>query len=45
MNATGSFVITWSSHDQAPNNWNVYARRYDATGAALGGLSRQLNDE
>jgi Domain of unknown function (DUF4347)/Bacterial Ig domain/SMP-30/Gluconolactonase/LRE-like region len=37
MNATGSFVITWSSHDQAPNNWNVYARRYDAAGAAMGG--------
>ena len=38
MNATGNFVVTWTSHGQTGTyNWNVYAQRYSATGAALGG--------
>jgi hypothetical protein len=38
MNATGNFVISWTSHGQTGTySWNVYAQRYSATGAALGG--------
>lgn len=41
MNATGNFVVAWTSLGQTgTNNWNVYARRYNATGAALGGEFR-----
>jgi hypothetical protein len=37
MNATGSFVIAWTSYGQTgTNNWNVYAQRYSATGVAQG---------
>jgi len=33
MNSTGKFVIAWMSRD---NVWNIYARRYDASGTPLG---------
>ena len=35
--AAGSFVVTWHSAEQdSPEEWDVYARRYSATGAPLG---------
>ena len=38
MNATGNFVVAWTSYGQTGTNaWNVYAQRYNATGAMLGG--------
>jgi hypothetical protein len=43
MDAAGDFVVTWSSHDPSllfGTGWNVYARRYDANGNALGGEFR-----
>lgn len=39
MDADGDFVVTWSQQDPG-NNWNVWARRYDATGTALGDAFR-----
>ena len=37
--ADGDFVVTWSQNDGTKNvpDWNVYARRYDATGRPFGG--------
>jgi hypothetical protein len=36
MNASGAFVITWSSNGEAvPGAWGVYAREYDASGNPL----------
>ncbi len=34
----GDFVVTWSSYDpgEPVNNWDVYARRFDALGNPLG---------
>lgn len=40
MDATGDFVITWSSNNQDGNGWGVYAQRYDSTGNPLGGEFR-----
>jgi hypothetical protein len=38
MDASGEFVITWSSAQQADNwTYNVYAKRYDEKGRAIGG--------
>jgi Ca2+-binding RTX toxin-like protein len=37
MDADGDFVVTWQSHYQDGSSWGVYAQRYDATGAAVGG--------
>lgn len=38
MNATGNFVVAWTSYGQTgTNSWNVYAQRYNATGTMLGG--------
>jgi Bacterial pre-peptidase C-terminal domain len=38
MNAAGSFVIAWTSHEQTGTySWNVYAQRYNATGTMQGG--------
>lgn len=38
MNATGSFVVAWTSYGQTgSSSWNVYAQRYNASGAMLGG--------
>lgn len=36
MDADGSFIITWSSQNQDGSGWGVYARQYDADGAAAG---------
>jgi Ca2+-binding RTX toxin-like protein len=36
----GDFVVTWMSYGQDGAEWGVYARRYDASGAALGGEVR-----
>lgn len=41
MNATGNFVVAWTSYGQTgTNSWNVYAQRYNATGTMLGGESK-----
>jgi oligoribonuclease NrnB/cAMP/cGMP phosphodiesterase (DHH superfamily) len=37
MDATGDFVITWSSHGQAGSGWGIYAQRYNAAGVPQGG--------
>jgi hypothetical protein len=37
MNPSGSFVITWQSHDQDGNGWGIYAQCYDASGNKVGG--------
>jgi hypothetical protein len=33
----GNFVVTWSSYGQDGDEWGVFAQRFDATGARLGG--------
>jgi large repetitive protein len=38
--ADGGFVVTWVSYGQDGSGWGVYAQRYDATGAAVGGEFR-----
>ncbi len=40
VNAAGTFAITWSSNNQDGSGWGVYAQRYDAGGAAIGGEFR-----
>ena len=35
--ASGDFVVTWSSNNQDGSGWGIYARRFDANGAALSG--------
>jgi hypothetical protein len=37
MDATGDFVITWSSSGQDGSGWGVFAQRYNADGTAAGG--------
>jgi hypothetical protein len=37
LDTPGNFVITWQSHNQNGSGWGVYARRYNAQGAALTG--------
>ena len=37
MNASGAFVVVWQSRNQDGSGWGVYARAYDATGAATTG--------
>ena len=37
MDASGNFVVTWSSNNQDGDNWGVFLRRYDHGGVALGG--------
>ncbi len=37
MDASGNFVVTWSSFGQDGDGWGVYLRRYDANGVAQGG--------
>jgi Ca2+-binding RTX toxin-like protein len=37
MNANGDFVITWESNNQDGDGDGVYARRYNNTGASVGG--------
>ncbi|HEY9628940.1 MAG TPA: cadherin domain-containing protein [Coleofasciculaceae cyanobacterium] len=36
MNATGGYVITWSSETQEEDGWGVYAQRYNADGSPNG---------
>ncbi|MCY7283011.1 MAG: hypothetical protein LH679_06115, partial [Cyanobacteria bacterium CAN_BIN43] len=43
MAANGSFVVTWTSDEGATYGNEIYARRYDASGAAIGGEFRVLN--
>jgi len=35
-NGPGAFVVSWSSNGQDGSGWGVYARRYSASGFALG---------
>src|SRR5581483_8202778 len=37
MDSAGDFVVTWQSKNQDGSGWGVYAQRYSAAGAALGG--------
>jgi|GEM_PF-1010260 len=37
MNSSGNFVITWVSAGQDGSSFGIYAQRYNAAGAALGG--------
>ena len=38
MDSTGDFVVTWTSYNQdQAGTFGVFAQRYDATGAAIGG--------
>jgi hypothetical protein len=37
MDANGNFVITWSSKGENGSGWAIYAQRYSASGAAVGG--------
>ncbi len=37
MHTDGSFVITWESDDDTANSWQIFARRYDTNGNAIGG--------
>ncbi|MEX0713606.1 MAG: hypothetical protein WD278_14710 [Pirellulales bacterium] len=43
MDANGNFVATWSSFDQDGETWGVYAQRFNAAGAKVGGEFR-VND-
>jgi probable HAF family extracellular repeat protein len=36
VHPTSGFVIAWSTYVDAANSWDVYARRFDAQGNALG---------
>jgi hypothetical protein len=36
MNASGEFVIAWSSNGQDGDGWGIYAQRYNADGTASG---------
>ncbi len=36
MDASGDFVVTWSSFGQDGSGWGVYAQRYNAAGVAQG---------
>jgi hypothetical protein len=37
MDASGNFVVAWRSNGQDGSSWGVYAQRYAANGARLGG--------
>jgi hypothetical protein len=37
MDTLGNYVVTWASYVQSGNNvWDIYARRYNSSGTALG---------
>lgn len=40
MDSAGDFVVTWQSFGQDGSSFGIYARRYDANGAAVGGEFR-----
>ncbi|MEZ0370505.1 MAG: hypothetical protein ACAI44_15555 [Candidatus Sericytochromatia bacterium] len=37
MDATGNFVVSWTSINQDGSGFGIYARRYDSTGTPVGG--------
>jgi hypothetical protein len=37
---SGSFLVTWQSHNQDGSGWGIYAQRYSAAGVAQGGEFR-----
>jgi hypothetical protein len=41
---SGRFVVAWQSYDTARLTWDIYARSFDANGAALSGQKRITND-
>jgi large repetitive protein len=43
MAADGNFVVTWTSDEGTPHGNEIYARRYDASGVAIGNEFRVLN--
>ncbi len=40
MDAAGEFVVSWQANNQGGTGWDIYAQRYSASGAALGGEFR-----
>src|SRR5262249_34562695 len=40
MDAQGNYVVAWHSQDQDGSQFGIYAQRYNATGAPLGGEFR-----
>ena len=40
MDGAGNFLIAWQSYGQDGSDWGVYAKRYGASGAPLGGEMR-----
>jgi hypothetical protein len=40
MDANGDFIVTWTSSGEDGSGWGVYAQRYNAAGAAVGGEFR-----
>jgi hypothetical protein len=34
LDATGNFIITWSSNGQTGNTWGIYGQRYNSAGVA-----------
>jgi hypothetical protein len=36
MNASGAFIVTWSSENQDGSGWGVYGQRYNSSGTAVG---------
>jgi predicted Zn-dependent protease len=40
MNASGAFVVTWSSYGQDGDGWGIYGQRFDAAGNRVGGEFR-----
>src|SRR5206468_5554036 len=39
IDSGGNFVIVFDSHSAGVNTWDIFARRYDSSGTALGGAS------
>jgi hypothetical protein len=40
MNATGNFVVTWSSHNQDGSGWGIYGQQYSSAGVPQAGEFR-----
>jgi hypothetical protein len=41
--AAGNFVVVWQSRSQDGSDYGIFARRYDASGAPLGGSEFRVN--
>jgi hypothetical protein len=41
----GGFVVSWMSNGQDGSGWGIYAQRYDAAGATVGGEFRVNSDD